>query len=136
MTRTFATVGAALFTLVAGAVSVAGQPQPTTPPGSPRCFYDIDFENWKAPDSQTMYIRVRGDRYFQVGLANKCYDLTVPDARLITHFHGSDLVCSPVDWDLKVAAPFGNAIPEPCIVSSMRQLSPAEVATIPRRFKP
>lgn len=135
MKKTVAAAGAALFALIAGSVSVIGQPEPQSPPSLQRCFRDIDFENWKAPDPQTMIIRARGRRYFRVELTNKCYNLMVPTAHLITVFHGSDLVCSPVDWDLKVAQDVHD-IPEPCIVKSMRPLSPAEVAGIPKRYRP
>jgi hypothetical protein len=142
MKKTIAAAGAALLAIVAGSASVTGQPQtsagqpkPQALPMAQQCFYEIDFENWKAPDPQTMYIRVRGNRYFLVQLANKCYNLMVPAARLITLFHGSDLICSAVDWDLKVSTGMHD-IPEPCIVSSMRPLSPAEVAAIPKKYKP
>lgn len=136
MNKIVAAAGTAAIVLVAGSfVAATAQPGPQAAPAPQRCFHDIDFESWKAPDPQTMYVRVRGKRYFLVTLANKCEDLMVPEAHLITLFHGSDLVCSPVDWDLKVA-PDVNAIPEPCIVKSMRELSPAEVTAIPRPYKP
>ncbi len=135
MKKTFAAAGAAVLALVAVSISASGQPQLQPPSMSQRCFYDIDFESWKAPDPQTMYIRVRGHRYFRVELSSKCYNLMVPAAHLITVFHGSDLVCSPVDWDLKVAQDIHD-IPEPCIVKSMRLLSPAEVTAIPKKYKP
>jgi hypothetical protein len=133
MNKTLAAAGAAVLALVTVSISADGQPQAL--PVSQRCFYDIDFENWKAPDPQTMYVRVRGHRYFRVEISNKCYNLMVPAAHLITVFHGSDLVCSPVDWDLKVAQDVHD-IPEPCIVKSMRPLSPAEVTAIPEKYKP
>lgn len=135
MKKTVSAMAILLLAVVDGLVPASGQSQPQSPPASQRCFYDVDFENWKAPNPQTMYIRVKGHRYFQLDLANKCYDLMMPTAHLITHIHGSDLVCSPVDWDLKVS-PDIHEIPEPCIVKSMRPLSPAEVAALPPKFMP
>jgi len=135
MNKIVAAACATMFALVAGSAPVTGQPEPQSPAPLQRCFRDIDFENWKAPDPQTMIIRVRGRRYFRVELSNKCYNLMVPAAHLITRFHGSDLVCGAVDWDLKVAQDVHD-IAEPCIVKSMRPLSPAEVAALPKRYRP
>lgn len=100
-----------------------------------RCLSAHEFQNWKAPDERTMYIRFGLRRYFRLGLAANCPALLWPDSHLVTVFHGSELICSPGDWDLKVAQAFGS-VAEPCIVHSMRELSPAEVDAIPRRFKP
>jgi hypothetical protein len=129
-------IGAACAGLVAlafGSVSATAQPQAQQ--GLYGCFHSIDFESWKAVDDQTMYLHIRGNRYFRVDLANKCFMLKVPNAHLITIFRGPDLICSAVDWDLKVSQDIHD-IPEPCIVKSMQVLTPAEAAAIPPKFKP
>ena len=132
MKKAIRAAGAGLVVLALGSISGAAQPQ--TQPLN-RCFYNIDLESWKAPDAQTMYLRIRGNRYFRVDLVSKCFRLTEPAVHLITVFRGSNLVCSAVDWDLKVGQDIRD-IPEPCIVKSMRPLTPAEVAAIPPKFKP
>src|SRR5262249_53873926 len=103
-------------------------------PKSPSCFSARDFENWKAPDAKTILIRVNTNRYYRLDLAGKCPGLLSPGAFLVTKFHGSDWICSPLDWDLKVAEQ-GTGISSGCIVKSMTELSPAEVSAIPPKFK-
>ncbi len=99
------------------------------------CFFSSQFNNWKAADDKTMFIRVGVNRYFRVEFANGCQTLTWPNAILVTQFRGSNTVCSAIDWDLKVSqGPHG--ITEACIVSQMTELTPAEVAALPKKAKP
>ncbi len=100
-----------------------------------QCFFSSQFESWRAPDAKTIYIRVNLHNYYRLDLANRCSGLLSPDAHLITKLHGPDTICSPLDWDLKVAQGYPS-IPEPCIVKAMTKLSPAEVQAIPKKFKP
>ncbi len=99
------------------------------------CFYISQFENWKAPDSKTIYIRAGLTRYYRLDMSYQCGSLTWPGAFLITKFRGSNSVCTALDWDIEVVdGPHG--IPVPCIVKTMTELTPAEAAAIPRKFKP
>ena len=107
------------------------------PAPAPRnaCFYSTQFQNWKAPDPKTIFIRVNMNRYFRLDLSGTCETLMWPNSHLITHVRGSDSICSAIDWDLKVSnGPDGIA--EPCIVKTMTELTPAQVAAIPPKFKP
>jgi hypothetical protein len=101
---------------------------------SPHCFFSSQFENWKAADDKTIFIRVGVNRYYRLDLASSCRTAMWPDAFLITKFHGSNTVCTAIDWDLKVSQPHG--IPEACIVSKMTELTPDEVKAIPPKAKP
>ena len=116
------------------AVPALADPAPAAKPRT-SCFYSNQFENWRASDAKTMYIRVGLRRYYRLDLANSCHDLTWPSAYLITKIRGSNSICSPLDWDLRVAMS-PHDIPEPCIVKAMTELTPDEVAAIPRKFKP
>ncbi len=100
-----------------------------------QCFSSTQVENWRAPDTRTIYIRVRSNRYFRLDLAAECSTLRAPGAQLITTFGGSDMVCSALDWDLKVSAGLDSAV-EPCLVKTMTQLAPAEVAALPKNARP
>ena len=93
------------------------------------------FENWRAPDRRTINIRVQGNHYFRLGLGYECFPLQSPGARLITTFRGSNTVCSPLDWDLRVSEGIGSPS-EPCIVKTMTELLPDEVAALPPKAKP
>ncbi len=122
-------ITAALF----GAAMLVAVSQPASATGR-ECFFSHDFQSWKSPDTRTIYIRVNTNRYYRLDLANSCNTLHMPDAHLITTVRGPDMICSPLDWDLKVSE--GNGFAEGCIVKAMTRLTPEEVAAIPKKFKP
>jgi hypothetical protein len=99
------------------------------------CFSARDFESWKAPDAKTIYVRVRMNSYYRLDLAGACPAVRSPGSHLITVFRGSDLICTPLDWDLKVSEGLGG-IATPCLVKAMTRLTPDEVRAIPPKFKP
>jgi hypothetical protein len=120
--------------LLAAATAGAVHAQPTEGRNN-TCFFANQFGQWKAADDKTIYISVLPNRYYRLDLAGRCPALVWPNSHLVTVFRGTDTVCSAVDWDLKVSqAP--NGISEPCIVSKMTLLSPAEANAIPSKFKP
>lgn len=108
--------------------------QPT--PKSPQCFSIRSFENWKARDAKTLYIRVNLHQYYRLDLANSCPTLLSPNSHLITKWRGSSWVCSALDWDLKVSDDPMHGFASPCIVKTMTALTDKEAAAIPRHFKP
>jgi hypothetical protein len=83
----------------------------------------------------TIYIRVTPDHYYRLDLAAQCSRLKSPQAHLITNSRGKNTICSPLDWDLSVSQPNDGA-QEQCVVRSMTKLDPAQVAAIPKPFKP
>jgi hypothetical protein len=99
------------------------------------CFFLDQFQSWRAPDPSTIYIRVAPERYFRLDLAGACSRLKSPQARLITNSRGKNTICSPLDWDLRVSQS-NDGGEEQCVVRSMTKLDPAEVASIPKPFKP
>jgi hypothetical protein len=106
-------------------------------PAENQCFPISSFENWRALDNKTMYLRVNVNEYFRIDMSGECPELTYPDAHLITVWRGSSEVCGPLDWDLKVADGSGpGSFAVPCIVKGQTRLSPAEAAAIPKKFKP
>jgi hypothetical protein len=127
-----------LFNLPAALVAVSlvapGVVAAAEPEAQRHCFFSSQFENWKAADEKTIFIRVGVNRYFRLDLAGGCRSAAWPDSFLITKFRGSNTVCSAIDWDLKVSQPHGIA--EACIVSQMTELTPAEVDAIPKKAKP
>lgn len=110
--------------------------QPSAPSS---CFYMRDFQNWKAPDAKTIYIRVNVNRYYRLDLAGACTSLTWPNSHLITKTRGTDSVCRPIDWDLAVSNATGRGMggmAEHCIVKAMTPLTDADVAALLPKFKP
>jgi hypothetical protein len=131
--RTFA-----LFALAAAAAVLgtsAASAQPAAAPPSRSCFFVNQFDTWKAPDDKTMYIKTTGKRYYRLDMAGSCSALKGINPHLITTFHGSNSICSNLDWDLKVARAPGSP-PEACIVKTMTEMTPDEVKAIPKKFKP
>jgi Family of unknown function (DUF6491) len=111
---------------------------PAMPPSTkgPQCFSVRSFENWKALDSKTLYIRTTQRRYYRLDLAASCPRVTAPSVHLITKWRGSNWVCSALDWDLRVSDDPTRGFESACIVKSMTPLTDAEASAIPRKFKP
>jgi len=134
-TMTAAALTAFFAATVSAAAQPAAPPATQTPPGHPRCFYPNEFEGWKAPDDRTIYLRIRIHRIYRLDLSSPCAGLRWPDAHLIMNVRGSDTICTPLDWDLKVASS-PPSIAEACIVKTMTELSPAEADAIPKKYQP
>ncbi len=133
-------VGAA----VCGALALSGsvltsqalaQPAKSTAPLK-RCFFAHDWQGWRAPNGHMMYVRVDGHRIYRVDFSSSCDALTWPDAHLITTFHGTDSVCTPLDLDIKVSDSGPGRMVEPCIASGLSELTPEEIAAIPKKDLP
>ena len=129
----------ALGVAVASAQALAQTPAPLSTQPAPRCFSMHDFESWKSPDPNTIYVRVGLSRYYRLDLSAPCQALKMVGSHLVTKTRGSDQVCSGLDWDLTVSDATsigGPGIREACIVKTQTPLSPADVAAIPKKFKP
>jgi hypothetical protein len=99
------------------------------------CFFSDQFEEWRAPDTKTIFIRVRPNSYYRLDLGYDCPQLKQPGAQLITKTPGAHMVCSPLDWDLSVSqSPSGIAVQ--CVVKAMTKLDAGQIAAIPKPFKP
>lgn len=105
------------------------------PPSLQACWRSNDFDGFRAIDDHSFNMRTRDGRYFRVE-TGRCPNLTMPQSRLVTVVRGSDLICGPVDWDLRVGEGGVGGFAEPCIVQSQRRLTPEEVAAIPPKQKP
>ncbi len=133
------TLAASLALALATSASAQSAPSVMSKPAPAenQCFPITEFQNWRAPDNKTMYLRVSVNEYFRIDMSGECPELTYPDAHLITVWRGSSEVCGPLDWDLKVADGSGpGSFSVPCIVKSQTRLTPAEAAAIPKKFKP
>jgi len=122
-----------LFAVVPPAMA---EPASSTAAQGSRCFSIRNFQNWKARDAKTLYIRVDPRRYYRLDLAASCPALLSPNSHLITKWRGSSWVCSALDWDLKVSEDPMRGFASPCIVKTMTALSDSEAGALPRKFKP
>jgi|SRR6185312_3593016 len=94
------------------------------------CFYPTQWTNWTAPNDHTIYLRV-GARVFRVDTAGSCTGLR-QGATLITRSHSAQL-CRAIDWDLKVN---NGGIVAGCIVANQTQLTPDQIAALPKGVRP
>jgi hypothetical protein len=104
------------------------------PPSTTNCFPASEWQGWKSPSPDVIYIRVRMHDVYRLDLSGGASDLDWPDVHLVTKFVGSDWVCSPVDLQLYAAD--DNGIREPLIVKAITKLTPEEIAAIPPKFRP
>lgn len=122
---------------LAVAASLAGWatgPARASPPG--QCF-DLTYARGKvALDARTLLVRVDGGGVVRIDLADQCPGLTRPDPRIVLKARGGSYVCDRFDLDVSVAragSPIGGV---PCTVSSIRRLSRAELAALPKDRRP
>ncbi len=128
---------ASLLVLTCAGLAIAGaaNAQPVEVPDRHACFFVNQFEDWRAPDNKTIFIRTGVSRFYRLDLAQACPSLRWPEAHLVMNVRGPSTICSAVDWDLKVSSGIHD-IAMPCIVKTMTPLSPAEADAIPKKFKP
>ena len=123
--RGLSCLGIVCFLLLSGAAFGA--------PSLKHCFTDNQFGGWwRIGDDKTFYIRTDHARYYRLDLAQACGLSGFPGAHLIFNIHGSDTICSPLDFDLKVSEGMGD-IPRPCFVKSLSEVPASEVAALKSR---
>jgi hypothetical protein len=98
------------------------------------CFAIRDWNGWKSPQPDQLYFRVRLHDVFLIELNDQNSWLSAPGMHLVTKVHGSDWVCNPIDLDLGLADE--HIFREHLFIKSIRKLTDAEVAAIPKEFRP
>ena len=124
-----ATIGAIAF--AAAAASAAESPKD---PGK-NCFLSNSWQGWSAPgDGDALYLRVGLHDIYRVDLTPGTHARKYGDRFLVNRVRGSNWICSPLDLDLTLSDQQGFR--EPLIARSLRKLTPAEIAAIPRKDLP
>lgn len=111
----------------------AGAKAPAAKPAR-SCFYLSDWDNWSAPNRDTLYMKVRNRDVYQVDLSNGTSLLTSPGVHLVSIQRGTDTVCGPLDLDLRVSDGWGMAMP--IMAKKITKLTPEQVAAIPKKDRP
>jgi uncharacterized protein DUF6491 len=118
----------ALAATAAAALPAAAQPGRS-------CFFVNEWYSWKAADDHTIYLNVGNNRVFRVDMAGACPALTLGDSRIVSiDRSGSGQVCSPIDLDIHVSE--GGGITTACIVNGMSELTPDQIAALPKNVRP
>lgn len=134
MTAPTALIAAAVSALTLSAVALPAAA--ATAPGSlpsKSCFRAADWENWRSPSPDVLYLRVRFKDVYRVDLAGGSGRLDDVGSYLISNVRSS-MICSPLDLDLSVADQAGFSIR--LIPKAITKLTPEEVAAIPAKYRP
>lgn len=128
---------------LAGMALAGGLAQAQTPPGPaaaaapkpPRtCFSLSDWDGWSSPSRDVLYMKVRLREVYRVDLTHGSNRLNSAGTHLVSHVHGSDRICSPLDLDLRVSDGYGMAIP--IRAKAITKLTPEQIAAIPKKDRP
>jgi hypothetical protein len=121
---------------------IAAQTSPFTTPPPPRgtglqkgqCFRSHDIRSHTIADRQTILLSTGTKAVYRVTVDGACLGGAVSSDPIVTHEPpGNSIICKPIDLDLGVSkSGFGSK----CIVSSIVQMSPAEVAALPKKLVP
>jgi hypothetical protein len=114
--------------LIAGQ-AIAASDHPRTP-----CFYITQWQGWKAPDANTLYLGVNLHDVYRADLSAGSPQLLWPDAHLVSQVRGPDSICSAIDLQLAVSDI--NGFRQPLIVRKLTKLTPEEIAAIPKKYRP
>jgi hypothetical protein len=126
---------ATVLALGAGVLGAASAAQAQQPPGR-QCFRLSEMHGWKpTPDARGLYYRVGLRDIYFAELAGACPMLKSPGVHLVNKVT-NDMICSPIEFDLRVSDNIRGFAPVPCLVRSFRMLSPAEAAALPPKLRP
>jgi hypothetical protein len=99
------------------------------------CFLARDWEGWKSPSPNVIYVRVGVSRIFEFDLSSGSNQLQEPDMHLVSEIRGSDWICNPLDLQLQLRDDHG-VFEEPLIVKTIIRLTPDQIAAIPKKYLP
>ena len=100
------------------------------------CFSLTDWRGWSAEGDDTIYLKVRLHDVYKVELAQKESFLNAPSMHLVTKSWGSNMICNPIDLDLKIADNFMPTFSTHLFIKSITKLTPEEVKALPDKDRP
>ena len=99
-----------------------------------QCFRVSQMKGHTVADSKTLYVAVGHRDVYRMDMAGACLSGALHgDPLVIETSGGSDMICRPIDLNLKVADPIGAT---PCLVSQISRLTPEQAAALPRKLRP
>ena len=98
------------------------------------CFRMSQIRNHRIADKNTIYMRVDRDKVYRIAVGGACAAGAMRDETLVlTPFGGTDLICRPIDLDLRVRQ---GDFASPCIIQSITLLTAEAVAALPPKDVP
>ena len=126
-------LAAALTAALAGPALAQEPAKPAA--ASSQCFRMSQIDNHTKGDDQTVYLSVRHRDVYRLGMSGNCLaGASSNDALVMAPTAGVDLICRPLDLDLKVRTSPGMF--SPCIINDITKLTPEQVAALPPKVKP
>ena|SRR5438552_12056276 len=115
-------------------IVVVSTPAAAAPGPRQSCFFITQWQGWKSPAPDVIYLGVNLHDVYRVQLSGPSPMLQSPGVHLVSINRGSSSICNALDLDLKVSD--GHGFTEPLIARSLTKLTPEEVAAIPPKFRP
>lgn len=122
--------------LAAGVVGGALAQTTSAKPGAMRiaCFYGRDANNFVAVDNRTVNVRVGVRQVYQMKLFSPCNGISFSQSIALMSRPGSFVCPGPgLGVDIYIRTSIGR---QRCPVTSIRKLTDAEVAALPRKQRP
>ena len=126
---------AVLATLAVAPLAQAAPEAPAKSKGGNNCFASNNWNGWTvAPGGDALYLRVNLRDYYRVDLTPGTRARKGANEFLVNEVRGSNWICSHLDLDLMISDNLGFR--QPLIATSLRKLTPEEVAAIPKKDLP
>ena len=108
------------------------QPDQAKPKPAKQCFWTRNANGFAAPDERTLNVRVGVRDVCQFEMFGPCQDIDWAQG-IALRSRGGSTICTGMDAEVIAPSVLG---PQKCFVRSVRKLSPAEVAALPKGAKP
>jgi len=132
--RTLIRIAAALAVISTAPLAHAAADTPAKSKDS-NCFATNTWNGWTTTDNgDALILRVGLRDYYKVGLTPGTHARKGPNQFLVNQVRGSNWICSHLDLDLMISDNLGFR--QPLIATSLRRLTPEEVAAIPKKDLP
>jgi len=131
--RTLIRIAAALAIIATAPLAHAADTPAKSKSGP--CFATNTWRSWTTTDNgDALLLRVGLRDIYKVGLTPGTRARKGPNQFLVNQVRGSNWICSHLDLDLMISDNLGFR--QPLIATSLRKLTPQEVAAIPKRDLP
>jgi len=130
--RPAAVLAALVVTAAAGPMAHAAHAPAAGKPAAKQCFWARSVNGFNAVDEHTVNIRVGVRDVYQMELMGSCPEIRWTE-RIALVSRGSSWICTGLDAEVIAPSSIG---PQRCPVTTLRKLTPAEVAALPAKQKP
>lgn len=116
-------------------LAATGADAAVNPAPNRACFASNTWTGWSAPgEGDVLYLKVGLNDVYQVDLTRGSHVRKDGSNFIVNQIRGSNWICSALDLDLTLSDQRGFR--QPLIARSLRKLTPAEIAAIPRKDLP